>query len=391
MTSPAPYAPVAPYPRPVVARPLPADATGEGLAYHRLVFARRRSGWWTPLVTGLLGLAIYMAISIAFGVVAVLLSIFGGMTAFDPLLGMGGDLLDVTNPLLLLVVLGSIALMWPSFSIASLVVNGPRVGLLSSVAGRLRWGWLGKTFLLAVAAIVIVSGLAMLLPAEGAVGGDVVAPEDNPAFLASLLVILLIVPFQAAAEEYVFRGYLGQMVGRWLRHPAWAILLPVPLFTFGHLYDAIGLISVSVFAVGAGWVTWRTGGLEAAISLHIVNNLVAFGQSLFGFSDANATETDVWSLVSSVVMIGAYVAAVEVLFRRGDRRRTLRIVPAPAPAPAPWPAGAAPWPAPVYPGAGPVYPGAAPAFPGAAPAPQPSTPPADGPDQTATVSPSRIV
>ena len=377
MTSPAPYAPVAPYPRPVVARPLPADATGEGLAYHRLVFARRRSGWWTPLVTGLLGLAIYMAISIAFGVVAVLLSIFGGMTAFDPLLGMGGDLLDVTNPLLLLVVLGSIALMWPSFSIASLVVNGPRVGLLSSVAGRLRWGWLGKTFLLAVAAIVIVSGLAMLLPAEGAVGGDVVAPEDNPAFLASLLVILLIVPFQAAAEEYVFRGYLGQMVGRWLRHPAWAILLPVPLFTFGHLYDAIGLISVSVFAVGAGWVTWRTGGLEAAISLHIVNNLVAFGQSLFGFSDANATETDVWSLVSSVVMIGAYVAAVEVLFRRGDRRRTLRIVPAPAPAPAPWPAGAAPWPAPVYPGA--------------APAPQPSTPPADGPDQTATVSPSRIV
>ena len=389
MTSPAPYAPVAPYPRPVVARPLPADATGEGLAYHRLVFARRRSGWWTPLVTGLLGLAIYMAISIAFGVVAVLLSIFGGMTAFDPLLGMGGDLLDVTNPLLLLVVLGSIALMWPSFSIASLVVNGPRVGLLSSVAGRLRWGWLGKTFLLAVAAIVIVSGLAMLLPAEGAVGGDVVAPEDNPAFLASLLVILLIVPFQAAAEEYVFRGYLGQMVGRWLRHPAWAILLPVPLFTFGHLYDAIGLISVSVFAVGAGWVTWRTGGLEAAISLHIVNNLVAFGQSLFGFSDANATETDVWSLVSSVVMIGAYVAAVEVLFRRGDRRRTLRIVPAPAPAP--WPAGAAPWPAPVYPGAAPVYPGAAPAFPGAAPAPQPSTPPADGPDQTATVSPSRIV
>jgi hypothetical protein len=47
------------------------------------------------------------------------------------------------------------------------------------------------------------------------------------------VVILLLVPLQAAAEEYIFRGYLMQSIGRWLRHPAFAILLPVPLFVLG--------------------------------------------------------------------------------------------------------------------------------------------------------------
>ena len=35
--------------------------------------------------------------------------------------------------------------------------------------------------------------------------------------LRTFLVLLLIVPLQAAAEEYVFRGYLMQSIGRWLR------------------------------------------------------------------------------------------------------------------------------------------------------------------------------
>jgi hypothetical protein len=62
-------------------------------------------------------------------------------------------------------------------------------------------------------------------------------------------------------------------IGRWLRHPAFAILLPVPLFVLGHGYDLLGQIGVGLFAVAAGWLTWRTGGLEAAIALHVVNNL----------------------------------------------------------------------------------------------------------------------
>jgi hypothetical protein len=36
----------------------------------------------------------------------------------------------------------------------------------------------------------------------------------------------------------------------------------VPLFVLGHGYDLLGQIGVGLFAVAAGWLTWRTGGLE---------------------------------------------------------------------------------------------------------------------------------
>ncbi len=80
-----------------------------------------------------------------------------------------------------------------------------------------------------------------------------------------------------------------QLVGSWLRHPAFAILLPVPLFVLGHGYDVWGAASVGLFAVVAAWLTWRTGGLEAAISLHIVNNLLIFLLGSVAVVDANAT------------------------------------------------------------------------------------------------------
>ena len=62
MTSPAPFPAPAPAP---VARPLPVDATAGGLAFHRLIFARRRSGWWTPLAVGGLGIVFYLVTHIA--------------------------------------------------------------------------------------------------------------------------------------------------------------------------------------------------------------------------------------------------------------------------------------------------------------------------------------
>ena len=118
---------------------------------------------------------------------------------------------------------------------------GPRpLGLLSSVTGRLRWRWL----------------LRCTVPALAVFGADVrtLAVRARPAHrrlppvatvgastLLLVMLALVITPLQATAEEYVFRGYLMQTVGGWLKHPAWAILLPVPLFAIGHQYDIWGL------------------------------------------------------------------------------------------------------------------------------------------------------
>ena len=78
---------------------------------------------------------------------------------------------------------------------------------------------------------------------------------------------LLIVPFQAAAEEFAFRALPMQVFGAWLRNPFWGILLPLPLFVVAHDYNAAGLLGVAAFALAAGVLVWRTGGIEAAIGL----------------------------------------------------------------------------------------------------------------------------
>ncbi|MGB4779818.1 lysostaphin resistance A-like protein [Microbacterium sp.] len=333
MTTPAPLTP-SPLPMsasPTTASPgLPTDSTGPGLAFHRLVFARKRSGWWTPLAVAGLGIVLYavmLAVLMAFTIVIALTD----PVFLDRMMTVARNpAFDLSDPVMLVVLLGTIVLMWPAYLLASLIVNGKRVGLISSAAGRLRWGWMLRCGLVAVALSVVLTGLSLLLPADGA---EATASGPNPLWAVSLVLIILLVPLQSAAEEYIFRGFLMQAIGRWLRHPAFAILLPVPLFVMGHLYDLLGQIGVGLFAVAAGWLTWRTGGLEAAIALHVVNNLTGFLASLAAGSDPTASETGPVSFLWSFLLVGGYVALVEGMLRRRPLPRTLVLTP-PAPAPA---------------------------------------------------------
>ncbi|BDV31296.1 CPBP family intramembrane glutamic endopeptidase [Microbacterium terricola] len=324
---------------PVAVPLLPPDATEGGLAFHRLVFARRRSGWWTPLVVGLLGAALYLAmlVVVTLGMFLLMLWNSGVADSFLRMTSGAAVIFDLTDPLMLAFMLVTIVLMLPAYVLASLIVNGRRLGLISSAAGRLRWGWLLLCTGIAVVVMLVVSGLSLLLPADASGDpGSVVAPSDNPQLWVSLAVILLLIPLQSAAEEYVFRGYLQQAIGRWLRHPLFAILLPVPLFVLGHLYDPLGQAGVAVFAVVAGWLTWRTGGLEAGIGLHIVNNLLAFLLALAGLGDVNSSSPGVAGLLVSTVTVVGYAVVVELVFRRSHIHRTLLLqVPAPQPVPAP--------------------------------------------------------
>lgn len=330
MTTPIPAPPaLRPLPAPA---PLPADALTGGLAFHRLVFARRRSGWWTPLVVGVLGVALYAAM-LGVVLVGILAAAFADPAFAQRMMTLGQNIaFDLTDPFLIALTLGTIVLMLPAYVLASLIVNGRRVGLVSSAAGRLRWRWMLLCGAVAVVISLALSAVSALLPAEAVDSSGVVPPDQNPQLVATLVVLLLLIPFQAAAEEYVFRGYLQQAIGRWLRHPAFAILLPVPLFVLGHLYDPLGQASVAVFAIAAGWLTWRTGGLEAAIALHVVNNLLAFLLALAGLGDVNDSSPGVASFFWSLIVIAAYTGAVEWMFRRGTLGRTLVLTP-PTPMP----------------------------------------------------------
>ncbi|RAF05613.1 CPBP family intramembrane metalloprotease domain-containing protein, partial [Burkholderia multivorans] len=100
-----------------------------------------------------------------------------------------------------------------------------------------------------------------------------------------LVLVLLLAPIQSMSEELVFRGLAMNVIGSWLRSPWWAVLIPVPFFVFGHIYDVPGLISIGVFAVVMGLLTLWTSGLEAAIAFHTVNNLFAFALAILTGAD----------------------------------------------------------------------------------------------------------
>ncbi|MFI7583743.1 lysostaphin resistance A-like protein [Kocuria sp. M1N1S27] len=274
------------------------------LPYHRLGHADPEHRWWKPLVELLLFGAFYLVLAIVFGIVwAVGLMVSRGEEALDEIF-LGPAELEIMDPAIFFMLFFSLVLMIPAL-LAARVIMGPRpAGLLLSVTGRLRWGFLGRCLLVALAVYAVGHAAAAL--GEYALLGPPAAPRPVEGFWWLIAMIVLVVPLQCAAEELVFRGYLLQTVGRWLRRPVFAILLPVPLFTFGHLYDTWGLLAVAVMAVVAGYLTWRTGGLEAAIALHVVNNVIATLFGALGLADPDAEESSWIALVIS--------AAMQVLF-----------------------------------------------------------------------------
>jgi membrane protease YdiL (CAAX protease family) len=259
-------------------------------AYHRLGRSAPKYAWWKALVTGLIAFALYLALALIATVallVAALLDPTGVGVDFDLLVV--DRVLDMSSPLILAFALGSVALMLPAIILARLIMGPRPLGLISSVTGRLRWRWMLR-LALPTLLVFALSFAVYVLAFPLAAGEQIVAPQVTAATWALLVVTILFVPLQATAEEYVFRGYLMQTIGGWLRHPAWAILLPIPLFMAGHIYDIWGLLDVGVFALWAGWITWRTGGLEAAIVAHVINNGGLFVMSAFGLVDPNLAE-----------------------------------------------------------------------------------------------------
>lgn len=116
-------------------------------------------------------------------------------------------------------------------------------------------------------------------------------------WLAFLLVLVVTSPLQAVAEEVFFRGYLLQAIGS-ATNRAWVGIVGSALvFALFHGTQNPALFAHRfVFGLIAGWLVLRTGGLEAGIAAHIINNLFAFGYALFtgGVAATKAVQEISW-------------------------------------------------------------------------------------------------
>ncbi len=137
----------------------------------------------------------------------------------------------------------------------------------------------------------------------------------QPGWPAFLVVLLVTSPLQAVAEEVFFRGYLLQAIGS-ATGKAWVGIVATALvFALFHGTQNPALF-VHRFAFGllAGWLVLRTGGLEAGIAAHVVNNVFAFGYALFtgGVAATKAISEITWAKAGFDVAGFAVFALVAV-------------------------------------------------------------------------------
>ncbi len=298
----------------------PAYERSAGLPYH-LILLGGRPGWWRYL----LGVAVVAAGMIIIAP-AVLLLPFALWFLVDaqPLADSMSGLLDLDDPTPLglaylnLSLAAAIPLTW--FVVR--VVHGLRPGWLASVKPRIRWTYLVACIGVSVVALVATLLVSAVVPSQG--DGAEISGQLNDFTSTTrdfLIVLVVLTPLQAAGEEYAFRGYLMQAFGGLFRSRWVAVGVSSLLFGLAHGLGQSAPIFFDRFAFGvvAGSLVVLTGGLEAGIAMHVLNNWLAFGLALaFGDmgSTLNPTGGSWWTIPVTLTQSLVYLALAYVVARR---------------------------------------------------------------------------
>ena len=299
--------------------------TGERLPYHLVLRAGRR-GWWVPVV-GLLSFVVGMVLVIPL-LLQIPLITYLGLTGTDVL----GDLettLDLENPTPLglaylnLVLAGAIPLTW----LLVRTLHRVRPRWLASVGPRIRWKYLVVCVGLSLLSLLATVLVSAVLPAQET--GAEISGELNDFTRTTrdfVLVVLFLTPLQAAGEEYAFRGYLTQAFGGLFKSRIAAVVIPSVLFALAHGGQSAPIFfDRFAFGLVAGTLVILTGGLEAGIAMHVLNNWLAFGAALaFGdmASSLNPTGGTWWSIPVTLTQSLTYLALALWVARRMGLRTT---------------------------------------------------------------------
>ena len=138
-----------------------------------------------------------------------------------------------------------------------------------------------------------------------------IKPDDyswyyqNPDFWLSTLIILVLVPFQTSAEEFIFRSYLFQFFNRVTRINFGGVLLSSALFAYMHMQnpevERYGVVPMAIYYFLFGCVlciiVLMDNRLELALGIHWANNLYA---GVFVTYDGAVLQTDALFSVANI-------------------------------------------------------------------------------------------
>lgn len=166
--------------------------------------------------------------------------------------------------------LGIACLIPISFAVL-MIVHQRRARWLGSVRPRLRWRYLFVSLGIAAVSLLFVFLLSTLV-------GPGLRFHPQQHFWWFLIIIVLTSPLQAAGEEYLFRGYLLQAFGSMVRTPWFGIVVSSLVFAAFHgLQNPPLFLDRFAFGLLAAILVTKTGGIEAGIAAHVINNIYAWG------------------------------------------------------------------------------------------------------------------
>jgi uncharacterized protein len=226
--------------------------------------------WWRSVLGVVFGLS--LVVLVTYVVRQALVMLFWATTSGDQMMGdYSARALAFEQPLGMLAVNLGLATLIPISWALMAMIHHMRPRWLSSVQPRIRWGYLFGC--LAIAAVVL-NGVLLLSSAAG----EPLNFDPQPGFWGFLAVIVFTSPIQAAAEEIFFRGYLLQALGSLVAKPWFGVVVSSVVFALVHGTNQNLPLFVQRlgFALLAGLLVWRTGGLEAGIAAHVINNVFAY-------------------------------------------------------------------------------------------------------------------
>lgn len=296
-------------PAPILPAPRPSPLPAVPVRYPQLLRGQSFR-WWRPLVAiGLFaaGYAIVLAITL---VSLVVIDATGGNSQ--------AVLTDIGSPVGFGFTVFSLIVLIPISIFAIRIAYRTPVGFVASVVGRFRLRW-------ALRCALLVLPIWVVLMVIGYLSGDFTSGPHR-SWLILMIMVVLFIPFQAAGEEFAFRGFVQQVFGSWFGNRWLALVIPgiisIPLFAAAHgSFNGWIFADLSVSAAAWVYLAWRTGGLEAGVAVHMVNNCVLMLTSLalggFEAGFVSGETTGSWTgLLTSALTTGLAVVVISWQARR---------------------------------------------------------------------------